>query len=393
MRLKQKKAHPTRIFPTRIAQTQFNMSAPLSWAARLDAWLWPVVDVRRAWTPRFTAGCLSRAASRRSLLAWRALSASWMLGVQLWAWGRSLKPDFHLAYLTHDGMWLNIAYFCVSVGLTLTAAAPGAAGCACTVSRDSSSAWGRRVRLHAHRLAQVLLAVALSWETIIVLLFWVLLFRGTPDGEEPGLYYFSNVVIHGSVAVHPWVDLVVGSNTLPDRLSLPVLGASVLYLLLNLGVSRSLRPVYPVLTWTRGGDAVLVLGTLLLILAVFFAGAWVAHALERCSRRGRGGGGGGGGPCAGCAFHSGGDADAEAGAAGGAQPRASEQAAGEGERERATGAPKQQELTGALRGCDDALALALADPWCERVPLQGGAASSPCGSCKCPCVGGGRRAG
>jgi hypothetical protein len=139
----------------------------MSLVDRVDAWFWPPTDLRRTYVSRFRCG-LSPRASARVLLAWRLLSFAWEIAIQIYVWNLSGDKGYYLAFLTIDSNWLNLLYFLVSSCLMIAALvrpaealdAPARGGC---------SRWAE---LHGHRLANVLLAFAVSWETIVVLLFW-----------------------------------------------------------------------------------------------------------------------------------------------------------------------------------------------------------------------------
>jgi hypothetical protein len=66
-------------------------------------------------------------------------------------------------------------------------------------------------------------------ETVVVLLFWTLLFHGVPAGESIALFALTNGTLHGLVAPVAWVDVLVSRVRLPDRaavlLTLAAVGA------------------------------------------------------------------------------------------------------------------------------------------------------------------------
>lgn len=335
---------------------------------KVDAWLWPSVDFRRAWTPRVTCG-LSPAVCGRALLGFRVCSFIWMFVVQVREWARSPAPEFQLAFLTNDSMWLNILYFLTVSALTIHAAA------VCGAAPRSRIA--RAVLVHGHRLSSTLLGIAVSWEVVVVILFWAMLYTGT-GGRNPQDYYSSNVLIHGLVALPPLVDVLCGSVILHDRYLVIIVVAAFGYLLVNLGVTRSFRPVYPILKWNRGSDAILVLGAVAGVVLVYSAAAAVAGALEASARRG--------GRLSACGYHT------ARSAAASSQPQLQPSAVVEEAHAVATASVCVGQAKDGQAGYEPAssasrtqrmLDLAATDPWCESVPLQDSdLPSMPCATCR-----------
>ena len=157
--------------PPRLAQLESLLDRPTAMpASTWSSWLWPPADTRRGHLPRFTCGLRSRRTAVSALLVWRVLSALWMLGVAVWIWASSGSPLFYTSYLTNDALWLNVTYFCLSSLVTVDAL--------CGATRP------RGLRKHVHRVLSALLAIAVSFEFVVVVLFWVLLFRGVPEDAE-----------------------------------------------------------------------------------------------------------------------------------------------------------------------------------------------------------------
>ena len=346
---------------------------------RADAWLWQPTDYRRAWTPRFTCGC-SPAASVRALFAWRCFSFSWMLAVQVWVWSQQAPPNagYHLSYLTNDSMWLNISYYLTAIILSVDAFSSVKAKQPSGDDGDPQSRiYAKLARLHAHRMASVLLGIAVSWETVVVILYWALLFPASNpgSGEARDRFFFQNIVIHGTVVLHPWIDVACGSLRLQDRTILPVLSAAVVYLFMNLGVSKTIRPPYPILKWERGSDAILVLGTLLAIVVFYYLAAGVGAFCEARAR------------AAACAYHKGSEGA-------GASFLANSQSAS-AHASSSTGCDKAEDGAASANSTSSAAAaapqlsdmarlhLAASDPFCEDRPLIDGGVQWPCASCAC----------
>jgi hypothetical protein len=127
--------------------------------------------------------------------------------------------------------------------------------------------------------------LSVAMETIVVLLFWLLLFHGVPSDEPLGMWALFNVTAHGLVAPVAWVDLLASRVRLPGRLAVILAGSSVgerwrwgvcvvpspfptcpdlrmtAYIIVNMAVSIAVRPVYPVMLWDlTGRSAVLGCG-------------------------------------------------------------------------------------------------------------------------------------
>ena len=172
-----------------------------------------------------------------------------------------------------DSFWLNIIYYfitsCLSIAAFMRDGPASSKPVATSASTSTMPATGAianvvaaghgtkpaevtaascidRLELHGQRLSSVLLGLAVSWESVVVVMFWMLLYSSSSvpsDAEGRRTYYFQNCVYHGTVAFHPWVDVIFGSVHLHDRLIIPILIAALGYLLLNLGVTRTIRPV------------------------------------------------------------------------------------------------------------------------------------------------------
>lgn len=227
------------------------------------------------------------------------------------------------------------------------------------------------VRKHVHRITTALLAIAVSFETVVVILYWVLLYRGVPVDETAALYFGRNCLIHGIVMIPPWVEVLAGSHRLHNQLSLPLLAATISYLIVNVSWTRAVRPVYAILTWQYGSDAIIVIGTMIAVQGFFFLAAALSWEAERWAR----------GRWARCAATEPPPAPARVPLAISARAVATAAPWAGADREAAGGAE------GRVHEATPKENAALADPLCERAPFDD-AGSMP-GVCACCGCGGG----
>ena len=201
-----------------------------------------------------------------------------MLCTVLYAWGISEDPGFFLSYLTYESLWLNICYF-------LLASILGADALLASPTRRRLLQHAGRAR--AHRVLGALLAIAVSFEAVVVVIFWVLLYPAMTATQQRE-YMVGNVLVHGLVLVAPWVDMVLGATRLHFRTAALVVLAAAAYLAVNAAVSRLVRPVYFILPWGQdtAADALVVAGVLLVLAVVFLIAASIAVACERAAEPG-----------------------------------------------------------------------------------------------------------
>jgi hypothetical protein len=118
------------------------------------------------------------------------------------------------------------------------------------------------------RATQLLWTLAVTYEPVIVVLYWLLLRQQFVDPVDT----YRNAQAHAVVAVLLYADfLLLSSLRLIDRQALFVLAASTVYLLWNIIYTFTVRFVYPVLKWDGAGSAILAIGALLFLQLVFFA--------------------------------------------------------------------------------------------------------------------------
>lgn len=233
----------------------------------LDAPAW---DARRLYAPRVHLFSSARASGQAHLL-WKAFLVAYSLSVSIVNADLQGGPRY-MTYLTVHGVWLTVAYFIAS------------AACAATAHWAPALAQTPAYALHA-RATQLLFAIALPFQLVIVTLYWLLLAQAQPSP----LYVWDNLESHGLKAVLIWTDLLVGSMALPTPQLLVTLGAALIYLVINLAVTLTSYPVYSVLKWNSGASAVLVLGALVYMVLAFFLAQTLARvrdawALQRAKR-------------------------------------------------------------------------------------------------------------
>jgi hypothetical protein len=175
----------------------------------------------------------------------------------------------YIAYLTIQGVWLTVCYLscnavvnvCVRLWPSLRDVVEPTVGTPephVALSPLQRAAWVGLVRA-----TQLLWSIALPFEGVIVLLYWLLL--ASPQPSQ--LRYWDNIESHGIKLVILAIDLAVSCMTLPDAHSVVLTGALLGYLITNCWVSLTEYPVYSILTWRAAGNAVLVVGACLLARA------------------------------------------------------------------------------------------------------------------------------
>ena len=259
-------------------------AAPVpSLMARADAFLGlPSFDRRRLWAPRFRG-----AAASRLHLCWRIFAFAYALSVS--AFDASLfVGGRYLEYLTVQSVWTVVAYFALQLALHVAVRARPALGAGARFDELSlargpaAAAWAA-----AQRAALVLFTIAVSFELVVVVLYWLLLASPQPSP----LRAWDNAESHGVKLLLMYAELLVtparpGADAM---LSLP-LAAGAVYLCVNAGVTlQSGRPVYGILNWRSAGSAVIVVGALAFLCVAFALAAAGASARDAAVARARAG--------------------------------------------------------------------------------------------------------
>ena len=237
--------------------------------------IWPPTDIRRGWLPRFIFCGSTRRIAALHLLSWRALCGICMLIAALYAWGSSVDTNeaaFYLSYLTYQSLWINLTYFLMASILGLDAIR------ASSTSHRLCKTFASRIT--AHRILSSLLAIAVSFTSVVVVIFWTLLYKLFTT-EQKALYLTANIIVHGIVLLPPWIDLIVGATRLHFRTFIPVIIAAFFYLIINCIVSLTVHPVYSILTWRMSSDVIIVLGVFFVLFVAYMGAASIAVGVER----------------------------------------------------------------------------------------------------------------
>jgi hypothetical protein len=296
--------------------------------ARCDAfWQWPSFDERRLWSPapRFRPFASTRA-NALALLAARAvlLAFAGAATIQSTFFFTIRESSEHfIAFMSNQGEWLVVVALFTQLALTAAAVArvewrsdaigallmPAAAAAATDApAAPAAPSLAALFALGWKRAALVLVEIAVVYDSVVVLLFWILLRQYVQAGD---LSYWHASSTHGVMLAILALDLgVLGAARLVPRHVLAVIGAGFAYAAINGGyVAIRGAPLYPFLTWKSEASAIVVLGVLVLLIALWFAIALVPVARDSgCGCGCCGGSGGGGAAASGAAKEGGGGA-------------------------------------------------------------------------------------
>ena len=251
----------------------------------LESWYWPVIDQRRLWIPRFDFG-IGRYGAVVVLTTFR-----WVFGIYFLISMIMDGNKWFFTYLTLCGALLNTSYLIGAAALGTTALVCrdlNKHGSKIEFKNDKSPIkYPDFLYFHAIRLIQHLYAISLSFEVVICVLYWALLWPLKPNVADPSYYLYQNVDIHGLTALIAVVELIIGDHRVSfhDRFSITVLAASIIYAIINAISSVAHAPVYPILTWTKPSDALLVIGVIAFVILVFFVGSLITWGMDECLSR------------------------------------------------------------------------------------------------------------
>jgi hypothetical protein len=250
----------------------------------LDVWYWPQIDERRLWIPRYDFG-LGRFGSVIALCIFR-----WVFGLYFLITAIMLGNRWFFTYLTWCGYLMNMSYLLASAALGTTALVMRHKNLngAKIEFKNSKSPIGYPdfLYFHAIRLIQQIFAISVSFEIVITVMYWSLLWPYRP-ADADALYLYDNVDIHGIGALIMVIELIIGDHrvSLHDRFSIGLLGAAIIYAIINAISSLVNAPVYPILTWRKSSDALLVIGVIAFVIVVFFLSSLLTWGLDVCSSR------------------------------------------------------------------------------------------------------------
>jgi hypothetical protein len=243
------------------------------------------LDRRRLWSPRFVTHSYSRAL----FLSWRVFACAYVVSVSVFN-AILVHGPAYMTYLTVHSVWVTTSYFLLALACALLVRAFPSLGAGPRLEPLSLSrgfyagAWAA-----AQRALLVLFVIAVSFELVVVSLYWTLLAQAQRDD----LHRWDNVESHGIKLLFIYVDLLFSSQRLPDPLFVVPLCSGLIYLCLNVGVTLSSgHPVYGVLTWHDAGSAIIVIGALIFLVVAYFVASLIAHVRDGCASRLRGSDGG-----------------------------------------------------------------------------------------------------
>lgn len=262
-------------------------------------WDWKSFDYRRLWTPRFIGSCSPKVAALLLLICrgMLALHSLWVIVYNRGFWHR-FDDDKFFSYATLQGGFLVTSYLLCSVvvGTVVWHArrSPGstlathlAAG---TTSTHASASHLFIPPLLDHpclsvlwtallQATQLLWCTALTWQIVIVAVYW--------NSDSPVSYTEEGVWLnyehHGVKLAIMWADfLLLGSNRLVDRHCLVVLLCAVAYILWNIDYTLRREPVYWQVNWRDAqGSAYVVLPCLLLLVLAYYVAMPLAMLRDR----------------------------------------------------------------------------------------------------------------
>ena len=231
---------------------------------RLDAYIFggTGMDMRRITAPRFHFCSWSPVLH----LFWKTFLAGYSFSVSIANRVIVGSSSKYLSYLTVHGVWVVVAYFlCSCIACWVVYLAPSL----------TKHPW---FAFHC-RATQCLFAIGVPFQLTIVTLYWALLAKTDPQSSE--LRVWDNIESHGIKFMLIWLDLLSSSLRLPHPQLLITIGAALVYLFVNLGVTLSSSPVYPILPWTTPGSGVIVVGALVLMVAAFLIAQLLARLRDR----------------------------------------------------------------------------------------------------------------
>jgi hypothetical protein len=121
-----------------------------------------------------------------------------------------------------------------------------------------------------------------SLDLVIVALYWGAIYGGSQINT---LYYYRDFNQHVVTCVLLWLDLAISSMRLPDRHVLMPFAAGVIYIFWNLGYTKTIKPVYSILTWDNAYSVVLAIAALIGLVIFFFVASSAAFLRDSCYKK------------------------------------------------------------------------------------------------------------
>lgn len=203
---------------------------------------------------------------------WRTVVSLYIATTIFRSWAITTQPGMFASYLTHWGVFTSLTYF-------ITAALAGWATLynythAITIEQLQRGHIGRLCRA-----ATVLMGMASTMEIIIATVYWTLLYNVRDQLTVQATWI--NCTVHAVTLCCLLLDLVMGANRNLDFHFLFLSGLMFVYLFVNLSVSLTVKPVYPILTW-KNSETVFFLGGCLIALPLcFYIVATIAWLRDR----------------------------------------------------------------------------------------------------------------
>jgi hypothetical protein len=210
------------------------------------------------------------------LALWRTVVFVMLFATLCVSWATTSKPAIWPAYLTHWGAVSTMTFFGVSAlsgWLALYYFRH-----ALTKEQLSTGALGRLCRA-----TTILFELATSLELLIVALYWSVVYRPQDDATE--LKAWVNCTVHAACCGSLLADLLVSGNRPLDLHAFLIFSVGLVYMVVNAAVSKTVQPLYAVLTWDDGKSAVVVVGGLLAVMLNFTAISFVALLRDRTAAR------------------------------------------------------------------------------------------------------------
>lgn len=259
------------------------------WRGLADIIVW---DPRRAFMARWRRQCFGPVRCTAALALWRTVVFLYLLTIILFAWSTTTHPNIWIAFLTNWGLSTTCLHFGFSgiIGWLVLmsyrrAKRVGHATASETLGRPTYSINIKsRLSLAAFRGALYLFEIATTLETLIVVLYWTLLYDQAARDLPPRQKWI-NFSCHAVPATVLWIDLMLGCHRPIDSHVFMILGIGLVYMGVNYAASAGTgTPLYPVLTWKDGKSAILVCAAMVGLVFAFFlisTGAWIRDRIAR----------------------------------------------------------------------------------------------------------------
>eukprot|EP00455_Lapot_gusevi_P018878 TRINITY_DN2037_c0_g1_i1.p1 TRINITY_DN2037_c0_g1~~TRINITY_DN2037_c0_g1_i1.p1 ORF type:complete len:254 (-),score=57.54 TRINITY_DN2037_c0_g1_i1:196-957(-) len=205
--------------------------------------------------------------SRRGLLAFRLSAFCYLFAILVYVMAKSTNYGRSVCYLTNWTLTTLVVYFLASSIATFA-------------HRNDSITQSLNL---FEKIIYLTFELGFTWSCVVVLLYWVGEFPVAPAQNKVGISMYINVSVHGITLF--WITLDLFMNRVIFVMShvLYVMIMALLYCCVNAAYSLTYEPLYNILRWASFWDALVLLGTLLLILIFFTLGRLLVRLRERWS--------------------------------------------------------------------------------------------------------------